>query len=154
MRRATLAGGLLAVAVLQGCAAAGTTTTSAPPAATTAPTSTATVSNPQASVMTPTAVPTPSASASPSAATDCVTASIDYPQGAKGTQGDPTSIARAALVGLLPSDQLSTSTDDRGAQMVKVLRGGLQVAELQYDPAGDGGWLLVTANMCNGLRLR
>ena len=100
------------------------------------------------------AAPTSPASPSPAGASGCTTASIDYAADAKGAVGDPAVLARAALKGLVPSDRLTASGNGTAEQTVLVLRGGLQVAELNFVHSRDGGWLLDVATLCNGLGLR
>jgi hypothetical protein len=115
------------------------------PAPTTSPTAAATDPTPS-----PTASATSSASATPAAGTNCTVRSIDYAPDAVGVKGAPATLARAALTGLQPTDQLTVADGDAGRQLVRVARDGTQIVELSYVGAGDGAWLLETGVLCDG----
>lgn len=65
--------------------------------------------------------------------------------------GSPLSLARRYIADLQDGDRVQRAAYPEGAeQVVRVLRGGVVVASLEFLPAGRGHWRLGAANWCRG----
>lgn len=80
------------------------------------------------------------------------TGGTDYVQGATGVTGDVVDIARSQLRGLAATDVVERAGYPlaTGNQFVRVIRDGRTVAAVEYTPDGQGGWLIVGSNSCEG----
>lgn len=81
----------------------------------------------------------------------CVSASVDYAQGAKGEIGDPVLLARAALRGLRAGDVVERGGYPADTGLVRVVRAGEVIGALTFDGDGRGGWFLAGSTLCGGL---
>jgi len=80
------------------------------------------------------------------------TGGTDYAPGATGLTGDVVDVARSQLQGLAAGDAVEHAGYPlaTGNQFVRVIRDGRTVAAVEYTPDGQGGWLIVGSNSCEG----
>jgi len=80
------------------------------------------------------------------------TGGTDYAAGATGLTGDVVDVARSQLQGLAAGDAVEHAGYPlaTGNQFVRVIRDGRTVAAVEYTPDGQGGWLIVGSNSCEG----
>ena len=80
------------------------------------------------------------------------TGGTDYAEGATGVTGDVVDIARSQLRGLAADDVVEHAGYPlaTGNPFVRVIRDGRTVAAVEYTPDGQGGWLIVGSNSCEG----
>lgn len=136
-----------ALILLAGCAASGPSPVLSPTAA---PISTALpTASASATIVLSSPSPPPSADVG-----GCVNASVDFAPDARGSKGDPTELARAALSGLRGTDLLTrvAGSDSTSTQIV-ITRDDQEIGRVQFDQDPDGGWLLGQAVLCGGLGL-
>lgn len=84
---------------------------------------------------------------------DCVSMSATPAMGATGAKGDPVALARIALADLRPGDVVERGGYPVDTGTVRVVRDGVVVGRLTYVADGQGGWLLLSSTMCQGLRV-
>jgi hypothetical protein len=75
---------------------------------------------------------------------------LDYGSNSRGTEGEPTDVARDVLRGLEPADELIlVGYPEAEFPQVAVVRDGDQIANLRYSPSELGGWLLGGYSACD-----
>ncbi len=83
---------------------------------------------------------------------ECLSMYATPVEGARGVPGDPVALARIALTDLRPGDIVERGGYPVDTGTVRVVRAGTVIGRLTYVADGQGGWLLVSSTMCDGLR--
>ena len=83
---------------------------------------------------------------------DCLSMNATPAMGATGAKGDPVALARIALTDLRPGDVVERGGYPVDTGTVRVVRGGVVIGRLTYVADGQGGWLLLSSTMCQGLQ--
>jgi hypothetical protein len=81
----------------------------------------------------------------------CVTLSNDFVAGARGTRGEPVTLARHAVSGIRTGDVVERGQAVTDGVTVRILRGGKIIGHVTFLADGHRGWLLGGGSLCDGL---